>query len=850
MARRLTFNLWAAALLLVVTPPTGAQSMRFEAGSGSNPPPAPFVYDPLTQTSAANTRSHKAATNPTTLRTTLKTHDSFTIEAFAKPVGKWKTKPRQWLPVLAFADGDEVLRVGIRRSTPPHSYNWWQARLDRRNESPLDLARSRYNGLSMVRNDTPWRHVAFVWNAAERRAAFYLDYQLQASATLDAAPKWKLDGLTVGGDSLSKTAAVFDGLIDEVRVTAKPLPPWQFLRVTNVNLKGASFAPERSPGLPDGFGHVDVRLHYGAVGDGVHDDTEAIRRAFADNDNRVPVEYKTVYFPAGTYLISDSIRFSRFMVVRGAGRDKTVIRLKDNAEGYATPDEPKPAFAMGYDWPYVGRTKRQRAGNAIGSYIFDLAIDTGRGNPSALGLDFHTNNHGCVQNVDIRSGDGAGMIGLDFKRGRPGPCLIKNVSITGFDHGIAAAHREYSLVFCDIKLQDQRVAAIVNGGNVLSMENVQSDNGVPAVLNRGGGLVVLINSQLRGGAADATAIDSDTASLYLRNVSINGYGTSVLETTTPRDQPSRSLARLTDRQIDEHFTGPLSHRFEPQAKGSLKLPIKQTPDQPLPPVSQWTNVTDFARLVKDGDWTAAIQAAVDAGQPLVYFPPDLRYAITRDVVLRGKVRIFLGASPKTSIATPDSDRPEAAPAFVLDPALPTFTFHMLATRHIRHPAATRLILEHCNTGHVSASPGCGDLFIENAGGKFRFGKHQRVWGRQLNPETKGIPEIVNDGATLWILGLKTEYLSTQIVNRNGARTELLGGLMYPVHAVNDETLPMFINENSDISLVHAVSVYKKNYKIYMHDTRDGPTGTYTDWHWVGGRPIMNLYRSSGRAGTE
>ena len=30
------------------------------------------------------------------------------------------------------------------------------------------------------------------------------------------------------------------------------------------------------------------------------------------------MEYATVGFPAGTYLISDSIRFSRFMVVCGA----------------------------------------------------------------------------------------------------------------------------------------------------------------------------------------------------------------------------------------------------------------------------------------------------------------------------------------------------------------------------------------------------------------------------------------------------------------------------------------------------------------------------------------------------
>ncbi|MDF1849616.1 MAG: hypothetical protein P1U85_02200 [Verrucomicrobiales bacterium] len=48
----------------------------------------------------------------------------------------------------------------------------------------------------------------------------------------------------------------------------------------------------------------------------------------------------------------------------------------------------------------------------------------------------------------------------------------------------------------------------------------------------------------------------------------------------------------------------------------------------------------------------------------------------------------------------------------------------------------------------------------------------------------------------------------------------------------------------DLSLIHAVSVYRKNHKVYMRETRQGETRDFTEWHWENGRPITNLYRAS------
>lgn len=57
--------------------------------------------------------------------------------------------------------------------------------------------------------------------------------------------------------------------------------------------------------------YVDVKL-YGAKGDGITDDTEAIKNALLKNSN--------LYFPNGTYIISESITLSKSTNIKGGGQ--------------------------------------------------------------------------------------------------------------------------------------------------------------------------------------------------------------------------------------------------------------------------------------------------------------------------------------------------------------------------------------------------------------------------------------------------------------------------------------------------------------------------------------------------
>lgn len=79
------------------------------------------------------------------------------------------------------------------------------------------------------------------------------------------------------------------------------------------------------------YNRVNVR-DYGAVGDGVADDRQAIINAFNAAKTMLPCE---VYFPAGTYGISNGITVEMAygtggLLVRGAGSDITTIKYLDS----------------------------------------------------------------------------------------------------------------------------------------------------------------------------------------------------------------------------------------------------------------------------------------------------------------------------------------------------------------------------------------------------------------------------------------------------------------------------------------------------------------------------------------
>ncbi|MDB9527384.1 glycosyl hydrolase family 28-related protein [Oscillatoria sp. CS-180] len=554
--------------------------------------------------------------------------------------------------------------------------------------------------------------------------------------------------------------------------------------------------------FPADAGVIDVTA-YGAIPNDGIDDTAAIQRAL----DEAPSGNRIIYLPMGTYLISDQLDWPagetsagnhKRTILQGENRDLTVIRLHNNASKYQDPDNPLAVI-------WTGTAPANRFRNAVR----DLTINTGTGNPGAIGLQFIANNQGGIRNVAIISDDGQGQIGLDMKYTREiGPAYVEGLYIQGFDYGIQTYSQVNSITFENIRLEDQNILGWENFAQSIFIRGLHSINAVTVLKNTidAPGSVTLIDAHLvgKGNAINAPAILNQTREMFLRNIETSGYAMSVSHDHKGRgNEPG-----VTDAYIEEWLArGEEPDSLFPGSSTSLNLPIQATPIVPWDTVSEWVSPLAFGGQPDDSeDDTAAIQAAIDSGATTVYLPNG-RWHISGVLEIRGNVRRFLGTE-----AWLIGDNAEIRILETSQPVVQIERLDMLRGNiDIVHASEQTLVLSSLtmNGKYRSRSdlPRVGDLYIEDVvGGPFYFA-NQSVWARQINPETdtqktEDPAKIINEGADLWILGLKTERAGTNIQTLNGGRTEVIGGLVY---STGDPKIdPAFVNIESSLSLAGVV----------------------------------------------
>ncbi|MDA3961374.1 MAG: glycosyl hydrolase family 28-related protein [Planctomycetota bacterium] len=707
-----------------------------------------------------------------------------------------------------------------------------------------------YVSISRIQKNTVgWRHLAVVYRAADSSVSCYVDHWQVKTHSLPAAMVWDAGALLIGGDG---AGAGFTGLIDEVRVTAAALEPAQFLRASQVELRDVDFTSPETV-LPKGTGYIDLRAGFGAIGDGQHDDTAAFQKAFAELSNKVPASYHTLYIPPGTYVVRDLLQSSRFLVVQGAGVDQTTIKLADATPGFDNPKKPQAVWRASSTSGPPGSNKAVN-GSSIGLYIFDLAIDTGTGNPGATGLEYHSNNHGTVARVAIRSGDGAGYTGLDLTHKTNGPALITDVSIDGFDYGVRFDYQEYSMTLERVQLRGQRVCGIHNKRNIMALRNITSDNSVPALISEGGeSMISLLDSEFRGGAADQAAIRSEGA-LYARSVTIAGYGTSIAKRrvtfhgwkakpnlTSTDDAP---VTGNIDEYVSDVVVGPAARRGDGMP---LKMAIEDAPAVPWGDIQRdWVSIQSFADRKDGDDWTPAIQAAIDSGAATVYFPQGA-YPMLGTVTLQAPCRRLFGM--KSKLFRPKDFIGEEPLVVFAGKANTATAIERLDIAHLHCDGAGTLVTHQASPRRLTNAAGAGKLFMYDVtASDVRLDHPQQVWVRQWNPELHGDgPCVISRGASIWSLGFKTEYESSKLWALDGAKTEIYGGFIYPVVKGIPKERPVFKNVDSDMSVIYGQSVYSAGHNLQVWEQRgdERQDFTYEDGKWVKSRFRIDLYVSKG-----
>ena len=573
----------------------------------------------------------------------------------------------------------------------------------------------------------------------------------------------------------------------------------------------AHFAAQRADErvtFPDASGIIDVKATFNAKGDGVSDDTVALQSAL----NTSSGNGRIIYLPKGTYRISAPLTWpkgkdgsgSDSTILQGESQTETIIKLADHARGYSDGQHPQPLINTGYAPALHFR-------NAVRN----LTLDSGTGNAGAIGIQFNASQQGTLREVTIRSGDGQGVSGLDLSyTDEVGPLLVSNVSIDGFQYGIKAGNTVNSQTFEHLTLSKQRTCGFYNAGQALSVRDLQSTNQVSAVCNMSGySHLVLLDSRLEGLGGQEPAI-SNEGILFARNVTTSNYVEALSDRSSKRD--------IAGPRIEEYVSSPVLRLFETPQQ-SLNLSVQETPTVPWDDPTTWANVKDFGAVADDGkDDSVAVQRAIDSGATTVYFPNG-SYTLAQPVSIRGKVRHILGTEASVEVA-PDMqagfilvDGASFAPVVVLE-RLAGGTSATPAVQNDSH--RTLVMRDMLNAAGTMTGP--GDVYLEdvasNAAQHWSFhGDH--VWGRQVTVLSDGT-HITNDGATLWLLGLKTERGGTLIETKNGGQTEVLGGLSYTTS--DPGQAPMFVSSNASLAVsLRETSYVGTPFQLVVQESQNG-----------------------------
>ena len=616
------------------------------------------------------------------------------------------------------------------------------------------------------------------------------------------------------------------------------------------------FGQDRAPGINvvypagvlDGDQVIDItQPPFNAVGDGVTDNTAAFVAAYDTVINRIKtlcpslsrVNCKelgiriTFYVPDGTYLVSNTLIYSgplfttnnpnldRLQHVRfiGQSREKTIIKLQDNAPGYQA----------GADKPVFSFTKGTFNNTANSTSLRNMTVNTGSGNPGAIGVSMAGANNCSSYNLKIVSEDGSGSVGLDFSVG----AVIgyhRDILIEGFDYGIRLVPYHFTSPTIEhTTIRNQNVAGVLFVDGIGTIRKLKSENTVPAIqCTSPGNHAVILDSEFRGGSSSNAAIDLQQGHVFARNVTTSGYGSAVKKAGT---------VAVADRYIKEYVSDAIVKWSANSPSVSMNLPIEDSPEYWSSDLNDWADVDDYP----------SVQEAFDSGKPIIVFSKR-EYTFDNTINVPASVRRVVGLY--TSIAT------NARGFMVSEDSSTPVIFDDMGVKGgtaVTQACPRTIVLNNMSSQNrlYQSETSSGKVFINACNGLRYSGplKNVTAFIRFVNTESTGTQFLV-DNSNVVVLGYKTEKLYTSFEAINGSRLEILGGLPNQYATTKGDPLnPIIEINNSEVSIVLATNGPNDDnvgYENIIRDTQGDITKTWTkaDFPDREGRPsdvVVPLY---------
>lgn len=436
------------------------------------------------------------------------------------------------------------------------------------------------------------------------------------------------------------------------------------------------------------LGYLDVTTVAGVDPTGESDSTVGLNEALRLSRERSLL----AFFPAGTYLVSDTIRGDQIgrrlgngtlcggnqiegnvvMVGSTAGERRPVIRLQANAIGFGHPMMPRPVVHIRL--PMAERPTGERPNCTFGCGLRGIDIDLGEHNRGAVGVYFGGAQESFLQDVRINARDGlAGFMAV------PGRGMsASNLEVVGGSYGLwlPEGHGGPSLGcnFSAIRLIGQRIAAIhgeVSRGTAMVGFHLEAERG-PVLITAGSGIESghwgLYDGTIRlthGGPVIDNAADRFLA---MKQVCIEGADTLVTGVDLEVD-----LLPMQAVEVEEFLYTPVTLVGERQAVTqnwedgrwtrepiiSVRAFSGELPDRVAP--HRWDgapsfedsgvrNILAFGATANDGsDDTAAVKAAIDAGGPV--FVPAGIFDVSDTLTLGFDTQLF-GIGGRKSVLRP------------------------------------------------------------------------------------------------------------------------------------------------------------------------------------------------------